>query len=74
MMALVLLVMNGVHEDRGFEQDRLMNQVAEKLLRHTHLPAAELAAIASRTLQTKFDSQLEADFTVLVAKRDEMTP
>ena len=70
----VLVVMNGVHEDRAFEQDRVMNQVAEKLLRNTHLPSTELAAAATRALAKKFSTEPTEDFTVIVAKRNEMTP
>ena len=64
-----LVVMNGGQGSRGFDQDHVMNQVAEKLLRNTHLPAAELAAVAAKTLERKFASDSATSFSVVVAKR-----
>lgn len=66
----VLVVMNGIGTDRSYDQDRVMNRVAENLLRNTHLSATEIAERASRTLRKKFVST-DADFSVVVAKRDE---
>ena len=65
----VLMAISSRAPAGGHLSDSDMNQMAEQLLRNTHLPAHELAELATRSLGAP--SGGGDGLTVLVAKRDE---
>ena len=68
----VLVVMSGPDPDRRSDRDSQMNQIAERMLRYTHLASVELTDMAADELE-RFSTKGHP-LSVLVAKREEEPP
>lgn len=65
----VLVAMSGPTPDRSYDRDNQMNQIAERLLRYSHLPSVELTDLAAEELERI--ATPGQPLAVLVAKREE---
>ena len=65
----VLVAMSSPTPDRAYERDNLMNQIAERMLRYTHLPSVELVDMAAEELE-RIPNRSQP-LSVLVAKRED---
>lgn len=65
----ILVAMSSPYAERSFERDNRMNQIAEKILRSSHLSACELSELASQPLKEMGNPG--DSMAVLIAKRDE---
>ena len=65
----VLVCMTSAVCERTFERNNRMNQIAERLLRYTHLSGSELAELAGRQMEEL--GHPGESLAVMVAKRDE---